>query len=284
VLSLQQLQHLTVELDLKDDEEQKLVLQLPQLAALQTLSLGYKGLEGVAAAAATWVLLPQLKDLGVVYWLGDWQPGMQAVYEGFMASIVAGAAAATWLTSLHLAARGTDRQGHAKPGAISVCGSLTSLAGLRELQLADVCLAPGDALALTALTGLTCLVLNGVRDGVGDGAAVGVARSLTQLQQLELRRCSIDLGSSEYLLAVGQLRQLTALLLEGNSGLTQQGLMLLTGLRDLQRLAVDKSEEVTDEVIARFWAVLHEAADEFFSACSSDVSDDNEIFMMSLPL
>jgi hypothetical protein len=93
---------------------------------------------------------------------------------------------------------------------------------------------------------------------VGDAAAAALARSLKQLRHLDLSDCCIDLSSIDVLEAVGQLAQLTALLLTGNSGLTQQGLLQLTGLTALQRLKVDRSDEVTNEVVESFWAAVRE--------------------------
>jgi hypothetical protein len=71
-------------------------------------------------------------------------------------------------------------------------------------------------LFLTALTGLTQLELNDVSlqqksDGLGGEVAfTALAQSLTQLRQLSLQDCEIDLSSMEVLTAIGQLRQLTA--------------------------------------------------------------------------
>jgi aminoglycoside phosphotransferase len=72
---------------------------------------------------------------------------------------------------------------------------------------------PGDALALTALTGLTRLALQGGETGVTDEVAAALARNLTQLQHLDLRRC--PLGSYNCFHEIGQLTQLTELQLTG---------------------------------------------------------------------
>jgi Leucine-rich repeat (LRR) protein len=110
----------------------------------------------------------------------------------------------------------------------------------------------GDALALTALTGLTRLVLAGAYEGVGDAVATPLASSLRQLQHLDLQAC--ELSSFECLAAVGQLTGLTELRLNGNSAVTEQQLMLLTGLSQLQQLGFDRSEEITTAVMWRFWS------------------------------
>jgi hypothetical protein len=68
-------------------------------------------------------------------------------------------------------------------------------------------LVPGDALALTALTALTCLDLNGGGCGVDDVAAIALACSLTQLRSLDLGEAR--LSSTACLAAIGHLTQLT---------------------------------------------------------------------------
>jgi hypothetical protein len=55
----------------------------------------------------------------------------------------------------------------------------------------------GDALALTALTRLTRLVLTGAEHEVGTAVATALARSLQQLQSLDLGYCGLQLGSAE---------------------------------------------------------------------------------------
>jgi hypothetical protein len=61
--------------------------------------------------------------------------------------------------------------------------------------------------------------------------------------------------------AIGTLTQLTQLSLYGNRrGLTQQGLMQLTGLSRLEQAACSglcRAAFVTDEVLATFWAAVH---------------------------
>jgi hypothetical protein len=52
------------------------------------------------------------------------------------------------------------------------------------------------------------------------------------------------------------LTRLTELRLEGNAGLTQQGLMLLTGLKQLQQLGVGRTADITDGVEESFWAAV----------------------------
>jgi hypothetical protein len=120
-----------------------------------------------------------------------------------------------------------------------------------------------DALALTALTQLTRLVLDGTLHGVGTAVATALARSLQQLQSLDLSYCKLDLGSTEGLAcleAIGRLTQLTQLKLSGNEGLTQHGLMQLKGLSRLEQTACSAlgyCAGVTREALAAFWAAVH---------------------------
>jgi hypothetical protein len=224
------------------------LLQLAQLPALKSLALMF-GLDAAAAAAQTWRLLPQLRELRL------WQGATNTPDTQHVAKILSGAAAATGLTSLELTFRSQD----SPTGVVAACAALAGLKGLRQLRLEQLCLAPGEVLFLTALTGLTHLVLDTV-DGVslqqksdGSGGEVAVralARSMTQLRHLALKYCEIDLSSMEVMTAIGQLRQLTTLMLTGNSGLTEQGLMQLTGLTRLQQLCVDAG---LDEALSRLW-------------------------------
>lgn len=140
---------------------------------------------------------------------------------------------------------------------VVVAEACSALAGLMRLQ--DLCMfcrarqVPGDVLALTALTGLTRLVLAGMGDSVGDEAAAALARSCKQLQHMDLSKCSLDSGAC--LAEIGRLTQLTQLQLEGNAGITCQGLMQLTGLVKLQQLYVD-GNDVTDDALRGFWAAV----------------------------
>ncbi|KAF6255485.1 hypothetical protein COO60DRAFT_1641489 [Scenedesmus sp. NREL 46B-D3] len=133
---------------------------------------------------------------------------------------------------------------------------LTGLTNLKDLDI-FMCkrfLVPGDVLALTAVTGLTRLVLCYSGAGVGDEAATAIAGSCQQLCELDLTKC--NLVSMACLANVAHLTQLTELRLGGNRGLKQQELLLLTGLKRLQHLTVERHAEVTDEVLERFWAAV----------------------------
>jgi hypothetical protein len=150
---------------------------------------------------------------------------------------------------------------------VAICGKLTGLTNLKRIHMYGSDLVPGDALALTALTGLTRLGLHlgalgctwvHLGAGVGDLAATALASSCKQLRHLDLSRCDVHLSSMACLAAIAQLTQLTELRLERNDGLTQQGLMLLTGLKQLQTLSVDRNAEVTAEVVDSFWAALRQ--------------------------
>uniref|UniRef100_A0A383WJR7 Receptor-type protein kinase n=1 Tax=Tetradesmus obliquus TaxID=3088 RepID=A0A383WJR7_TETOB len=119
---------------------------------------------------------------------------------------------------------------------------------------------PGGWLqALSVITGLTRLVLASAGDGhsLGDDAAAALARSCRQLRHLDLNEC--NLGSGAWLDEVRRLTQLTQLQLQGNAGVTRQGLMQLTGLRQLQQLGVDTwgcQGGVTRADVREFWRAL----------------------------
>jgi hypothetical protein len=97
-----------------------------------------------------------------------------------MAAILAGLAAATQLTSLHLgslfAARSFSQHMGLQHDVMpqTLCDCLAGLTGLKSLGVQQVChmLAPGDALALTALTDLIRLHLSDLCDGVGEVEAI----------------------------------------------------------------------------------------------------------------
>jgi hypothetical protein len=251
LMPLQQLQQLSFKVS---DEDLTLLLHLAQLPALQQLSLEYQFATHAARAAAAWREMRPLCQLALNF--GYETPSLQQ-----WRVILSGLAAATHLTKLQLHAAVGGGGGGAAAGDEgvrgAVCAKLTGLTNLKELlvwqsYMAAPLLAPGDALALTALTGLTKLELLWLHDGVGDLAAAAVAGSCKQLCHLALRDCS--LGSMACLASVRHLTQLTELCLQG--GLTQQGLMLLTGLTRLQQLGVDRTAEITDEVVDSFWAAL----------------------------
>jgi hypothetical protein len=83
-----------------------------------------------------------------------------------IATALAGEAAATLLTSLQLGST-CGILPLQQQYAVPMCGSLAGLACLRYLRIEVVCLVPGDALALTTLTGLKRLDLYNLHDGVG---------------------------------------------------------------------------------------------------------------------
>jgi hypothetical protein len=256
-LELKQLQHLSLRVDF---EQPQLLLQLAQLPALTHLALQYdKHSDGLpaAATASAWPLLPQLRELEIE---GD-APHRQPEWE----AILAGAAAAAGLTKLALDARmwtdeleeefrlkSDDDDDEMWASEVAACASLAKLTCLQDLKIygaesdrlplyPNLNLLRGDALALTALTRLTRLDLCGARHGVGPVVATALARSLQQLQDLNLGFCSLQLSSAKGLAcleAIGRLTQLTWLSLYGNGGeLTQQGLMQLTGLSRLDPAA-----------------------------------------------
>jgi Leucine-rich repeat (LRR) protein len=275
-LELKQLQHLSVRVDF---EQPQLLLQLAQLPALTHLALQYDEYcvgQATAATASTWPLLPQLRELEIAHAEPPSQPQWEA--------ILAGVAAAAGLTKLTLDARMTDTvfqddflpdDGDNDVGVrwaseVAACARLAKLACLQDLTVGgseayhQMILLPGDAPALTALSRLTCLDLAMAKHGVETAAATALARSLQQLQSLDLSYCCLQLGSAEgsaCLEAIGRLTQLTRLSLDGNEGLMQHGLMQLTGLSCLdQQECYDLCSDllVTDPAaMTTFWAFVH---------------------------
>jgi hypothetical protein len=272
-LRLKQLQHLSLRVDF---EQPQLLLQLAQLPALAHLALQYDRHcheHTAAATAAAWPLLPQLRELDIVHSV----PSTQSQWEALLAG-----AAAAGLTKLALDTRmmsggapqgepnldsDDDDGGGPYISQVAACASLTKLTCLQDLTLSsdwDLCLnlLDGDALALTALTRLKRLVLAGAEDGVGTAVATALARSLQQLQSLDLRECCLQLGNAEGLAcleAIGRLKQLTQLRLSCNENMPQHGLMQLTGLSRLEHAACGGLcgyKQVSDEALTAFWAAV----------------------------
>jgi hypothetical protein len=260
ILQLQQLRHLDFDCVLNKPE---LLLRLAQLPALESLVLWHYNSENAAATAAAWPKLPQLCFVSLQGSASDGPPTKQQ-WE----AICFGLAACVSLTELDLevgvtvpdAGQGQE-QGVAHNAAIvedvAICGKLTGLTNLKRIHMYGSDLVPGDALALTALTGLTRLGLH-LAAGVGDLAATAIASRCKQLLHLDLSSCDVDLSSMACLAAIAQLTQLTELRLEQNDGLTRQGLVLLTGLKQLQTLSVDRNAEVTAAVVDSLWAALRQ--------------------------
>jgi hypothetical protein len=114
---------------------------------------------------------------------------------------------------------------------------------------------PGDALALTALTGLTRLELQHLGAGVGDLAATAIACSCKQLRHLDLRKCNLQ--QMTCVAAIAHLTQLTHLQLQGDGNeLSAQGLSLLTRLKQLREFELAANDWITVEDIERFWAAV----------------------------
>jgi hypothetical protein len=107
---------------------------------------------------------------------------------------------------------------------------------LRDLSIkGHWCEMPGEALALTALTGFIRLALPYADRAVGTEAAIALACSLQQLEHLNLVGCSIDLSRAECLAAIGQLTRLTELRLYGNLGIVEEELMQLPVVKGLPK-------------------------------------------------
>jgi hypothetical protein len=261
VLNLQQLQHLTISFDDSTTSNTQKLLQLAQLPRLQTLRLSYDQLWVAADDAPSWPL-SQLRHLSVRC-CRDTGAQFLAAYRHSMAAVLSRVAAATQLTSLQLGGLRSqefgDEEMHPVYQPVTICADLARLTGLQALVLSDLSLVPGDALALTKLSSISCLKMGKLYGGVGGAAAVELARSLTHLCLLECMHCDVDLGSMELMTSVGQLTQLY---LKGTKpdGLTLQGLMQLTGLQRLVCFGIDTSEEVTPEVVRCFCQKMPQSA------------------------
>uniref|UniRef100_A0A383VRL7 F-box domain-containing protein n=1 Tax=Tetradesmus obliquus TaxID=3088 RepID=A0A383VRL7_TETOB len=267
-LQLTQLQQLSLRVEFT---QQQPLLQLAQLPALKHLALRYgfnlmdrthaAAVPAASATAPAWALLPQLRELEIEC---DNVSLTQDPTEQQMAAILAGVAAATSLTQLMLHA-GTYVSGGPGAAAFVSLSSLSGLTRLRDLSIGcgpALKLAPGDALELTALTGLTRLHLWHARHELGATVATALARELKQLRSLGFLDCRLQLGSAEgmaCLEAIGCVTQLTALSLRGNSGLTQQGVLQLTRLCHLQMLDVNAhGNAVTKEGVNRLLAAVRQ--------------------------
>lgn len=256
---LQQLQGLTFLCRLGDSSRGpppdmvQLLQPLMQLSALQQLSLHFDRPKLAAAAAAVWPHLPQLRELAVRH-LHELR-----FTEKLWNVFISGLAAATSLTKLELEAavkQSVRCPGYSVPSApVAACGTVADLTNLRDLHIrCELCLLSCDALALTALTNLTRLVLDDLGAAVGDEAAAAIARSCRQLRHLNLGRCS--LRSAACLAEIAHLRQLTELRVAENCGITTQSLVQLTGLTQLQRLELCLGYPMTGKEVGEFWASL----------------------------
>jgi hypothetical protein len=271
VYPLQQLQHLSLCIGNPGIPQPKLV-QLALLPALQHLSLHYSWPMCAAETASAWPLLPQLRELTIESG-GDYGP----LRREAMADLLAGLAGCAALTKLQLQCTaanwieyeplydGADNM-YPEDVPTAVCSSVAGLLQLKELEISRVMLVPGDAAALTSLTGLTYLSLYSTRAGVDTAAAGKLASCLKQLRHFDVSCCDFDLGM-EFMAAVGQLTQLTQLKLGGNGSLTEQGLMQLTGLTRLQHLQLYQ-DQVAEETLREFWADVSSAGCCYYASGS----------------
>jgi hypothetical protein len=240
VVPLQQLQTLRLKVDF---EEQQPLLRLAQLPALRHLEIEYWQVRCVAGTAAAWPQLPQLRALDI--W---WDEAMEEFpVEQQLSFILDKALACTGLTKLAF----TSQNGSYVSDKVAVCARLAKLTRLRDLCMyGNTALVPGDAQALTALTGLTRLVLGDVH-GVDEEHIVALAGCMPRLQHLDVT--GLRLSSTACTAAIGRLTQLTELVLSNNEDITEQSLLQLTGLLQLQQLEVGGCG-VADDAVERFWA------------------------------
>jgi hypothetical protein len=247
---------------------------------LQQLRLVYFDPDVAAATASAWGKLPQLCELSC-------QNFGYSATEQEWAAIIAGLTAATSLTKLDVCV-GVKRVSYdaaeqlsaastaagEMPGvSLDTYASIARLTRLKHLDLDCSSLQAKDAgastmdppalvlggvAAFTALTGLTYLSLSHGGACVSNAAAVALAFHLTQLRELRFWQCR--LGGMSCLEGIAQLPYLRVLHLGVCPGLTQQRLMLLTGLRCLQELSFHVNEEVTDAVVGAFQKALSAAS------------------------
>jgi hypothetical protein len=263
LLPLQQLQRVDLHIGFSEGEELR---RLAAKTALQHLKLRYDDAAAAAGTAGVWAQLPQLQVLEA-NWDTHTAPTRQQ-----SSAILSGLSAATSLTSLLFQAVYTleavepdedvddDDAEVLGVEAVAACASLAALTGLQDLHIPEGSVLPtDDALALTALTNLTRLVLHDDADGVTDMTASALACSLKQLRVLDLSSKhpgnSRRLGSMVCLAAIGHLSQLTSLILGGAQGLTRQGFMLLLPAPRLRTVVLKFNEEVTQN-----WAKAQFAA------------------------
>jgi hypothetical protein len=257
LLPLKQLQRLQLGVGFPDQQP---LLQLAQLPAPQNVSLQYCEASAAAGAAAAWPQLPQLRELDVTFYCSTASP-----LPSQMAAILTSVARCTGLTRLELEVLELPVGGSDDARAVAACGKLAGLTNLRDLHIdGGANLAPGDITALTALTGLTRLCLGELGSAVGDATAAALARSMQQLQDLDLAGCK--LGSMTCLAEIGKLVHLTSLdintwdpVQHSCGRLTRERLMLLTGLTRLRKLHLCKTGDVTSEVVEEFWAAVRAA-------------------------
>jgi hypothetical protein len=134
VLALQQLQRLRM---FPEPSQQHQVLELAQVPCLEVLELNYCRTEDAAAAAPTWALLPQLKNLNLGVECSS------AADRQHMVAILADTAADTQLTRLQLGTLYADlfpMQRDDQQDTMSMCGSLVGLTGLKHLEVLQLCL------------------------------------------------------------------------------------------------------------------------------------------------
>jgi hypothetical protein len=288
VLPLQQLQQLDLMVEFPQQEP---LLELTQLPALQQLTLRYRVMSLAAQAAAAWVHLPKLRDLRLEPDASRSRP----LDADEMQTVVQGVATCYGLTKLVLScetaeenlyynscrANSSDEDGYSADElhpedwdgdeqyvyqAVAVCESLAGLPELQDLSIlcGEGALESDDVIALTALTGLTRLHMQGARLGYNQLACTFIG-SLTELRDLTFDRCRVDFADAEFLAGVGMLEQLTQLTLCAEYHafyLRTEGLMQLTGLCNLQELQVQQGHsgsDITEEVLEEFWAAVSRA-------------------------
>jgi Leucine-rich repeat (LRR) protein len=242
VTGLQQLQQLRLTVEFEDPQ---LLLPLAQLPALQMLELVYDWPPEFVGTAPAWRALSQLRALRL---LNNFEYGELPTPQEFAAALAA-AAACSSVTSLTLDVAyeqlEEDGAGEKVRHVVPVGKHLSGMTGLCDLRMHTLLgVLVVDVTALSSLTGLTRLDVELGAGILQDFDVALLAGSLKQLRQLIL--CNNDLRSMVCLASIAHLSHLTSLDVEGNPGVTAQGLMALTRLKGLQQLTVSNSAAVTD--------------------------------------
>jgi hypothetical protein len=165
---------------------------------------------------------------------------------------VLGSMSSTQLTFLHINCRGWRSQWDV---GVELGMSLQKLSALKHLHVQQVQPSEADAVRLTSLANLTHLALPYAGDGVSSAVVLRLACAVTGLVFLDVGgcglRCPVVLPVLERLTRVEALR-----LHENDLVLDDARLFLLTGLGKLTALSIPIHNEVSDEGVRSFLALI----------------------------
>ena len=210
------------------------------LPGLHCLSLSYvrSGIDcwRVAVAAAShWCQVPQLKELALS--TPSWARAADVT------AVLQGMTAATSLTKLVL--DGVSN--------VDLCGYVTCLPGLVDLEIRGGVFSRENALRLTCLTQVTSLRLI-LCPAVDDAVAVALAHNNQQLQVLALDFCGMV--SDSLLPVLRSLQQLRSLSLNDCKGLKDESWELLAQLTQLTKLRLGGNAQLREACRASLREVL----------------------------